>query len=147
MAGNQGGKNPQQPKDYNIAKREQQVMELRLAGLEFDEIARRCGYTNASGAWKAWKRVLSRLPVTETNRLREESNQRLNVALAAVWKKVQQGDLGTIDRLVAIEERRAKLMGLDMPKEDERGSNVVVVREVPTGLLPLEVLNGNHRTS
>ncbi len=141
--GNQGGKNQQGPTDYNLAQRETQVMQLRLQGLGFDAIAQQVGYTNASGAWKAWKRVLSRMPVVETKHEREESRMRLDAAVAAIWKRVQQGDLWAIDRLIALEKRRAELMGLDLSQDDATGPSVVV-REVTAGMLPLEALNARR---
>lgn len=112
--GNQTGKQPPLPQDFNAAQREAQVMALRLKGLEFDAIATHCGYANRSGAWKAWKRVLARLPIVETEQAREEAKQRINVLLAAVWEKAQAGDMLAIDRALALEKRRAELLGLDI---------------------------------
>jgi hypothetical protein len=40
---------------------------------------------------------------------------RMDAAIAAVTAKVDQGHLGAIDRMLKIEERRARLLGLDMP--------------------------------
>lgn len=134
---------PQQ-KDYNAALREKQVAELRLKGLEFAEIALQVGYKDKTGAFYAWKRYLAKLPVLETKEEREESRQRLNAGLAAIWKKVTDGDLWAIDRMLAIEKRRAELMGLDKPAEDGQNANTVVIREVPAGLLPVEASNGHH---
>lgn len=42
---------------------------------------------------------------------------RMDAALAAVTAKVDQGHLGAIDRMLKIEERRARLLGLDMPNK------------------------------
>jgi len=41
--------------------------------------------------------------------------ERLDVMLLALWRRVQNGDERAIDRALKIEERRAKLLGLDAP--------------------------------
>jgi hypothetical protein len=40
---------------------------------------------------------------------------RLDTAEAAIWGDVAGGSFGAIDRLLSIQERRAKLLGLDAP--------------------------------
>ena len=46
--------------------------------------------------------------------------------------------LFAVDRINAIKERRAKLMGLDQSAKEAAIGNVVVIREVPQGLLVIE---------
>jgi len=43
--------------------------------------------------------------------------RRLDMALNAIWSKVQKGDLSAIDRLLSIQGRRARYLGLDGPIE------------------------------
>jgi hypothetical protein len=43
--------------------------------------------------------------------------RRLDVAVAAIWAKVQKGELQAIDRLLAIMDRRAKYLRLYVPFE------------------------------
>jgi hypothetical protein len=117
MASGTQGRNKGQPEDYNLALREKQVVELRLQGLEFEAIAEQTGYANHSGAWKAWKRALARIPIAETQSARLVEDMRLNVALEAIWDKVKDGDLWAIDRLVALAKERRALWGLDKPPQ------------------------------
>ena len=42
-------------------------------------------------------------------------SHRLDRAINAIWDKVQAGDLGALDRMLKIMERRARLLGLDTP--------------------------------
>jgi AraC-like DNA-binding protein len=105
---NQGGK------DYQTALREKQVVLLRLRGKEFEEIAEQCGYADKSGAWRAWKRAIRRIPEVETKEERRNSAMRLNAALDAIWGKVLSGDLLAIARMVDLEKRRAELLNLDI---------------------------------
>ena len=48
------------------------------------------------------------------------------------WNKSM---LFAVDRILAISERRSKLMGLDTPVDSAVFANQIVVREVPVGLL------------
>lgn len=104
--------------DLNVAMKEQQVVLLRLEGLEFDVIADRLGYSHRSAAHKAYRRCLARIPETAARQARQEQELRLNVALAAIWPHVAKGAQWAIESMLSIEERRAKLLGLDASKEE-----------------------------
>ncbi len=56
---------------------------------------------------------------TETDTAEHVSMQlaRIDSALQAISTQIQQGNLGAIDRLIRLEERRARLLGLDMPNK------------------------------
>lgn len=114
---NQGNQPEQGGKDYQVALREKQVAELRLQGKEFDEIAETVGFADKSGAWRAWKRYLARIPIADTHAARLAEDMRLNVALDAIWEKVKDGDLWAVDRLVALTKERRALWGLDKPPQ------------------------------
>lgn len=111
---NQENQPNQGSKDYQTAMREKQVVLLRLRGKEFDEIAAQCGYADKSGAWRAWKRAIRRIPEVETKEERRNSVMRLNAALDAIWEKVEAGDPLAIARMVDLEKRRAELLNLDI---------------------------------
>ena len=51
----------------------------------------------------------------DLGKLKALQHQRLDVALNGIWENVAKGHLGSIDRFIKIEERRAKLLGLDEP--------------------------------
>jgi len=55
--------------------------------------------------------------VQDTGKYVKLELRRLDVALNAIWDKVRDGHLGAIDRMIAIMNKRAKLMGLDKPLE------------------------------
>jgi hypothetical protein len=50
---------------------------------------------------------------------------RLDVMLHAVWEKIEGGDVRAIDTALRVSERRAKLLGLDAPVQQD-----MTVREV-----------------
>ena len=51
--------------------------------------------------------------------LRAQEVDRLDRMLAAIWSQVVGGHLGAIDRAIRLAERRAKLLGIDMPSRVE----------------------------
>lgn len=98
-----------------VLEREAEVLKLRRAGLTFDMIAKRVGYADASGAHLAYERACKRIVYAEVEQVRKEEQDRLDIAQAAVWAGVLQGDIPSITALIRIMDRRAKLLGLDMP--------------------------------
>jgi len=102
-------------------ERQQRALELRRQGLRYEQIAERVG-VDTSTAWrlvmKAYQRSLKQNDeLAEFNR--KLDLERLDAALAALWPNVQAGKGWAIDRLLGILERRARLLGLDMPQKQE----------------------------
>ncbi len=48
-----------------------------------------------------------------------EDLARTDAAIVAIWKKVQDGQLGAVDRLVSLLQYRAKVLGLEAPAKTE----------------------------
>lgn len=110
MSVNQGGSSV--PSDEQLEK-ERQCLELKRAGLPFDEIAARVGYSNRGSAYRAYQRAMARTlqqPAAEIRQLEADRLDRLQVAL---WTKAMKGDGWAVDRVLSIMERRARLLGLD----------------------------------
>ena len=98
------------------------ALELRLAGKSFDAIAAELGYANRSGAFHAVDGLLkARIAEATENadELRKLDLERLDAMALALWPKASKGDGPSIDRLLRIQERRAKLLGLDAPAKQE----------------------------
>jgi hypothetical protein len=113
------------PPDHLAAERQAQVVALRLAGWEFADIAKEVGYRGKQGAYAAWKTALANIPRPTVEKAREEAELRLNALLkGGVWEKACKGDTWSIDRVLAIEKRRAELKGLDAVKSDVSAQNV-----------------------
>jgi hypothetical protein len=91
------------------------ALDDRLKGHTYRTIAQNHGYRDASGAYRAINRLLDRKETESVTTLRRVETERLDTAQAAVWPKVQRGDLGAIREFVRISERRCRLLGLDMP--------------------------------
>ncbi len=121
------------------AKRAKEAFELHLAGWGWDEIAAKQGYANRSCAWLAadrWMRRLVQVPAEKVRKIEVERTRLLIRKVMEVLEKhhpvLYKGKIvtdpktkqrlensapvfGAIERLISIMERRAKLLGLDMP--------------------------------
>ena len=101
-------------------QKEQKALELRIGGAPYRIIGEALGYADPSGAAKAVYRALDRI----RSEIRESADQyiqlqleRLDKMLLGVWPEAVKGRYGAIDRVLKIEERRAKLLGLDAATE------------------------------
>lgn len=105
------------PRRTAARQRRQQAIALRVEGNTFDQIAAALGCTR-SAAWKMVQREIDEI-VRDTRadaaELRALELARLDDAQRAIWDRVEDGHLPSIDRLLRISERRAKLLGLDAP--------------------------------
>jgi len=90
-----------------------------MGGLSYRDIAQRIGVTPR----RAW--VLVREALNEMRRdiehnvpdLRAIEVERLDIAQAAIWKRVLDGDDAAVNSLLKIMDRRARLLGLDAPQQ------------------------------
>lgn len=133
--------NPQK-RDLNAASRVALALKLRAAKMTYDQIASQCGYADRSSARKAIMRELDRTIVTAVEELRREELLTLDMLQQKCYTRMESKEhdkvtLFAVDRILAIQERRAKLTGLDV-RPDEVAGNVVVIREVPVNYLGLE---------
>jgi hypothetical protein len=102
------------------AARTRQALELRLAGLTFEQIAQRLGYANKSGAYKAIARALRERVAEPAEALRAVQQARIEALISSHWPAAQGGDLRATDRVIKLLEREAKLLALD--QQPEQGS-------------------------
>jgi hypothetical protein len=101
--------------DPEVIQREAQVVKLRAEGMTWDAIAEAVGYTHGATAQQAYVRANNRILVDDVKELRRLGQDRLDTALQAIWPDVLAGDIPAVNALIRLEERRAKLYGLDMP--------------------------------
>jgi len=117
-------------KDINSSERAALALSLRKQGLTLEEIALKCGYQDKSGAYRAIKRCLDELPVEDAVELRKMEVMRLDALLAECWElamnKEYRSRLFAMDRVLAISERRARLLGIEVsPNDAPRGATIV----------------------
>lgn len=114
-------------KSMTLAKqREKDALELRTRGFTYDRIAESLGISRA-GAAECVRRALAALKV-ETEEKAEEVRdlelKRLDRMLEIAQAAADQGELGAIDRILRIQERRSKYLGLDAPAKSETHATV-----------------------
>ena len=93
------------------------AISLRRAGQSFAQIGQTLGITKQS-AHNLVKTALDRL-ADETREITEQwralEADRLDCLQMAAWDKAMEGHLPSVDRVLKIMERRAKLLALDQP--------------------------------
>lgn len=102
-------RSPEQAAEY--AARCARVLELRKGGYSFPQIARALGYANHTGAKKAYDAAMRPRVEHSADELRALDSERLDALQAAVWAKAAKGDAASIDRALAIMDRRMRLPG------------------------------------
>lgn len=107
------------------------ALALRTSGSSYEEIATQLGWKSRSAAVKAVRRALDRSLQPVADEYRALQMQRLDAMRRGIWPKVERGDARAVEVAVKIEEREAKLLGLDMPQQIVAASLVqsdVVIR-------------------
>ena len=102
------------PKPEDLAK-DAEVVKIRRGGLTWDMIAERVGYNSPASAHAAYQRASVRIVQDDIEAIRKIETERLDMAQSAIWNKVLQGEIPAVQALIRIQERRAKLLGLDQP--------------------------------
>jgi hypothetical protein len=96
-----------------------QAIELRRGGASYREIAQRLGIgkSRAHALVRAGLEHARAQVASAADEMRAVEVSRLDGMLAKLWPLVGKKtlDLGVVDRIIKIGERRAKLLGLDAP--------------------------------
>jgi hypothetical protein len=94
---------------------------MRQSGMSYREIGRALNVSHV----QAWNDVMSCIDelkkqcAEEAAKVKAIEIERLDTALKAIWPAVLEGDLGAIDRLIRIQDRRSRYEGLDAPIKTE----------------------------
>lgn len=97
--------------------RQIKAIELRRMGKGYVEIATALGIgkSQAHRLVKAGLEETKAQVTADAADLKSEALSRLDGMLAGIWQGARKGNVSHIDRVLKIEERRAKLLGLDAP--------------------------------
>ena len=114
MAGRPIGDGPNTGAErINRRERIARIFRLRLQGLSLKQIAAALGISLQLVA-KIIDEALTEVVVESAEQHRKLELARLDAMWAAIYERAMAGDLACIDRLLAIQARRAKLLGLDL---------------------------------
>lgn len=98
--------------EMDAKERASRAMRLRAMRVPYDQIAKELGYANRSSAFNAVQRALAEIPREAAKELRIAELESLDIAESALAKRLAQGELQAIDRMIRIKDMRAKLTGL-----------------------------------
>lgn len=119
-------------RDANATFRVVDAVRFRQQGWTYERIAAQCGYASPGAARNAVQRELDRVIVQSIEEWRNDHTARLERLHEEAWElamnKANKGRLFAFDRLLAIAEREAKLLGIDV-KADDQLAGVTVIRE------------------
>ena len=126
-----------QHRDVNVAERASMAIDLLRQRLSYDEIARRCGYSDRSGAYRAIQRELKRRIVPKIDEYRQQELDILDAIHQKVWVEAfetpnKDGEIKTnlwaVDRLLELSRDRRKLLNLDVQPEQESANQNYIKR-------------------
>lgn len=104
-------------KAIEARERALKALDMRKRGDQYWQIAEALGYSNEGAAQKAVTRLLAKTEREGAEEAIEIMLQRIDRSISGIWEPVKKGQLGAIDRLVRLEEHRAKLLGLYSPQQ------------------------------
>ncbi len=110
-----------------VVARRREVMELRVAGATFRQIGQAVGISTYT-ALRDYQAVMEEhreMTAAAARHHIQLQQDRLDTLLRALQGKIQEGDVKAIRAAVAIEQRRARLLGLDATA-DETAQHVPV---------------------
>jgi Homeodomain-like domain-containing protein len=107
------------------AERRQKALDLRMAGARYRQIGAQLGvsYQTAYRDVQAALGELAPLQASKAEKLRELEVERCDKLTLALWPKARNGDEKAVRTIVAVMDRRAKLLGLDAPTKLEHGGS------------------------
>lgn len=116
------GQTPALTKDQ--ADRYRRVVQLRTAGVTFDQIAESLGYASRSGAKEAYDAALRRWGREAVDEHRDLEDLRLEELWRRTFARIAEVDgddefVKLVGAAVRVSKRRADLLGLDAPRQVE----------------------------
>ena len=110
------------------AERYREVMELRCAGLSFEEIAKRTGYAGRQGAKKAYDAATKRWAVESVEQQRIIQSERLDRIFTQAYLQARNGDMQAIDTLSGADGRPLEIT-TDIGRILEERINAIAERD------------------
>lgn len=113
------GESKTSPRRIEAVERARKALELRIRGADFEGIAKALGYADRSGAYRAVKAALDRVPAHDAKELRRINLERLNRLRLKNSPGVEEADPKALGMELSIQEREARYLGLDAPAKSE----------------------------
>jgi hypothetical protein len=97
------------------AARRARAVELRTAGLTYDQIAVELGYANRGTVYRVVSEALRTQTLEAVGELRSLEVERLDSLQSAMWQKAMEGDVPSAFAILRVIMARCRLLGLDGP--------------------------------
>jgi len=97
------------------AARRAKAVELRTAGLTYDQIAMELGYANRGTVYSVVAEALRAQTLEAVGELRDLEVARLDSLQVAMWQKAMDGDVPSAIAVLRCIMARCRLLGLDGP--------------------------------
>jgi hypothetical protein len=114
---NKGATVKTSPAAIERRQRDLQCVELRKAGLTWQQIADRLGYGSQGHAYDRFMIVMRDYPREDVETWRNTISDRYDAMIRALWPQVLQGKWLAIDRVTRILEAQARLHGANRPEK------------------------------
>jgi hypothetical protein len=105
------------------------AVELVRQGQSYEQVARAVGFANRGTAHRVVTKALADRLVDGIDDLRHSEVARLDALQAALWPKVERGDVRAVNTVMRIIHRRSRLLGLYTTTEVEAPLRGLVVPE------------------
>lgn len=105
------------PKHVELVERKAQALDLVKLGYNTTEVARHLGLKSRQHAHQIITKALQETIHQPAEDARKVCIQRLDLWLQKLASKILKGDVKAITTALKIEERRARLLGLDAPMQ------------------------------
>jgi len=101
-----------------VEVRRTEALRLRVAGTTYEKIADalEIGLATAHNDVQVMLAERREQAAEDADEIRDLELDRLDRAIVLVLKQIEKGNLGAVDRLVKLNERRCKMLGLDAPE-------------------------------
>jgi len=103
------------PKNIDHAMKVARALDYRRAGMSYSKIADALGWNSAQACQDAVSKAIRAIVAEPVEELVEFERQRLDDLFLQAYRVAQTGDMAGVAAGVRVMERRAKLLGLDMP--------------------------------
>lgn len=100
--------------------KEQQALDLHLAGVTFDRIAEQLGYQGRGQAWRAVHRLLARNESEGVEHLKASKGAQLDRLMVAIMPAALRGEPKAVSEARRLNESYRRLFGLDSPIKVEQ---------------------------
>lgn len=117
--------------EVDSAQLKAEALRLRTAGLSYEQIADRLGYTNRSGAYKVVQKALQETIQEPADEYRTLHRRRLEAIVTAYWEKMEAGDEKAATVVARALSDLAELDGLNAPKRLEQKVGGIDDRPIP----------------